>query len=97
MTKIKTISMACSGYMSPEYALDGVFSTKSDVFSFGVLLLEIITGKKNTRIFNDDDSPNLIKYVSSMLLTLPLQWVIFYIDLILEQLILSDEDCSSAY
>ena len=59
--------------MSPEYALDGVFSTKSDVFSFGVILLEIITGKKNTRIFNDDDSSNLIKYVSSMLLTLPLQ------------------------
>ncbi|KAK9092245.1 hypothetical protein Syun_027156 [Stephania yunnanensis] len=36
------------GYMSPEYAMDGLFSAKSDVFSFGVLLLEIISGKKNT-------------------------------------------------
>nr|GLL45719.1 putative receptor-like protein kinase At4g00960 isoform X1 [Ipomoea trifida] len=36
------------GYMPPEYALYGLFSVKSDVFSFGVLLLEIITGKKNT-------------------------------------------------
>jgi serine/threonine protein kinase len=32
--------------MSPEYALDGLFSVKSDVFSFGVVLLEIISGKK---------------------------------------------------
>ncbi|KAL0432909.1 UNVERIFIED_CONTAM: G-type lectin S-receptor-like serine/threonine-protein kinase [Sesamum latifolium] len=29
------------GYMSPEYAVDGLFSVKSDVFSFGVLVLEI--------------------------------------------------------
>ncbi|KAK0602936.1 hypothetical protein LWI29_038397 [Acer saccharum] len=35
------------GYMSPEYATDGKFSLKSDVFSFGVLLLEIVSGKKN--------------------------------------------------
>nr|CAD1832567.1 unnamed protein product [Ananas comosus var. bracteatus] len=35
------------GYMSPEYASDGLFSVKSDVFSFGVLLLEIVSGKRN--------------------------------------------------
>ncbi|KAI3680610.1 hypothetical protein L6452_35383 [Arctium lappa] len=35
------------GYMSPEYAMDGNFSTKSDVFSFGVLVLEIVSGQKN--------------------------------------------------
>ncbi|KAL8465864.1 hypothetical protein ACS0TY_035107 [Phlomoides rotata] len=35
------------GYMSPEYAIKGVFSVKSDVFSFRVLLLEIVSGKKN--------------------------------------------------
>ncbi|KAK9085012.1 hypothetical protein Sjap_025423 [Stephania japonica] len=32
----------------PEYAMDGLFSVKSDVFSFGVLLLEVISGKKNS-------------------------------------------------
>ncbi|KAK2632458.1 hypothetical protein EUGRSUZ_L01531 [Eucalyptus grandis] len=49
------------GYMSPEYALEGVVSTKSDVFSFGVLLLEIISGKKNTG-FYQTDSMNLLGY-----------------------------------
>ncbi|XP_055826664.1 G-type lectin S-receptor-like serine/threonine-protein kinase At1g11410 isoform X2 [Solanum dulcamara] len=41
------------GYMSPEYAMEGHFSVKSDVFSFGVLLLEIITGRKNTTHYQD--------------------------------------------
>ncbi|THG17821.1 hypothetical protein TEA_011361 [Camellia sinensis var. sinensis] len=35
------------GCMSPEYAIDGLFSIKSDVFSFGVLVLDIVNGKKN--------------------------------------------------
>lgn len=35
------------GYMAPEYALNGLFSVKSDIFSFGVLVLEIIVGKRN--------------------------------------------------
>ncbi|XP_030514140.2 G-type lectin S-receptor-like serine/threonine-protein kinase B120 [Rhodamnia argentea] len=35
------------GYMSPEYAMEGLFSFKSDVYSFGVLLLEIISGETN--------------------------------------------------
>ncbi|XP_071904757.1 cysteine-rich receptor-like protein kinase 34 [Coffea arabica] len=36
------------GYMAPEYMRRGQFSTKSDVFSFGVVILEIVTGKKNS-------------------------------------------------
>ncbi|CAA7394599.1 unnamed protein product [Spirodela intermedia] len=35
------------GYMSPEYIINGNFSEKSDIFSFGVLVLEIISGRKN--------------------------------------------------
>ncbi|KAL0311070.1 UNVERIFIED_CONTAM: Receptor-like serine/threonine-protein kinase SD1-7 [Sesamum angustifolium] len=36
-----------SGYMAPEYAMDGKFSVKSDIFSMGVVLLEIVSGQKN--------------------------------------------------
>ncbi|KAM0952188.1 putative protein kinase RLK-Pelle-DLSV family [Dioscorea sansibarensis] len=39
------------GYMAPEYAMDGVFSVKSDVFSYGVLALEIISGQKNRGVY----------------------------------------------
>ncbi|KAF5174877.1 Cysteine rich receptor like kinase [Thalictrum thalictroides] len=43
------------GYMSPEYAMHGHFSVKSDVFSFGVLVLEIITGQKNNNSFYESE------------------------------------------
>ncbi|KAJ0983560.1 hypothetical protein J5N97_011815 [Dioscorea zingiberensis] len=39
------------GYMAPEYALNGIFSVKSDVFSFGVLVLEIISGQRNKGVY----------------------------------------------
>ncbi|KAL8509726.1 hypothetical protein ACS0TY_016801 [Phlomoides rotata] len=35
------------GYMAPEYVIAGNFSVKSDIFSMGVILLEIVSGKKN--------------------------------------------------
>uniref|UniRef100_A0A6M2F0S7 Non-specific serine/threonine protein kinase n=1 Tax=Populus davidiana TaxID=266767 RepID=A0A6M2F0S7_9ROSI len=56
------------GYMSPEYALDGLFSVKSDVFSFGVVVLEILSGKRNTGYFNSDEAQSLLAYVSSTVL-----------------------------
>ncbi|KAJ6894419.1 hypothetical protein NC652_028248 [Populus alba x Populus x berolinensis] len=46
--------------MSPEYALDGHFSVKSDVFSFGVLVLEIVSGKKNRGFCHPDQNLNLL-------------------------------------
>ncbi|RVW37254.1 G-type lectin S-receptor-like serine/threonine-protein kinase SD1-1 [Vitis vinifera] len=48
------------GYMSPEYASEGLYSTKSDVFSFGVLLLEIVSGKRNRRFSHPDHDLNLL-------------------------------------
>ncbi|GAV89827.1 B_lectin domain-containing protein/Pkinase_Tyr domain-containing protein/PAN_2 domain-containing protein/DUF3403 domain-containing protein [Cephalotus follicularis] len=50
------------GYMSPEYAMEGVFSVKSDVFSFGVLVLEIVSGRKNHSLFQLDRPIILVAY-----------------------------------
>ncbi|KAJ4981875.1 hypothetical protein NE237_032712 [Protea cynaroides] len=50
------------GYMSPEYAMHGQFSVKSDVFSFGVLVLEIISGKKNSSFYQTDFAEDLISH-----------------------------------
>ena len=58
-----TSSRGCSGYMSPEYAMDGVFSMKSDVFSFGVLVLEIVSGKKNRGFYHNALGLNILRYV----------------------------------
>lgn len=51
------------GYMAPEYAMHGQFSVKSDVFSFGVLVLEILSGHKNsTNIGQGNDVEYLLSY-----------------------------------
>ncbi|CAI9087735.1 OLC1v1021883C2 [Oldenlandia corymbosa var. corymbosa] len=50
------------GYMAPEYALHGMFSVKSDVFSFGVLVLEIISGKKNSSFLQSNAGDDLLSY-----------------------------------
>ena len=50
--------------MSPEYAWTGVFSEKSDTYSFGVLLLEVISGEKISRFSYDKERKNLLAYVS---------------------------------
>ena len=59
--------------MSPEYAMHGQFSMKSDIYSFGVFVLEIISGKKNRGIYQMDETStagNLVTYVSTKTSTL---------------------------
>ncbi|EOY28559.1 Cysteine-rich RLK 29, putative [Theobroma cacao] len=50
------------GYMAPEYAMHGQFSVKSDVFSFGVLLLEILCGQKNSAFRVGENVEDLLSY-----------------------------------
>ncbi|TVU01635.1 hypothetical protein EJB05_52908, partial [Eragrostis curvula] len=51
------------GYMAPEYALHGIFSAKSDVFSYGVLVLEIVTGRRNSYTQASVPSEDLLTFV----------------------------------
>ena len=50
--------------MSPEYAMFGQFSLKSDVYSLGVLILEIISGQKNSSFCQENSAEDLLSYVS---------------------------------
>ncbi|GLT27485.1 hypothetical protein SLA2020_024790 [Shorea laevis] len=50
------------GYMAPEYAINGQVSIKTDVFSFGVLILEIVSGQKNNSFQHEENELDLISY-----------------------------------
>lgn len=54
--------------MSPEYAWTGTFSEKSDIYAFGVLQLEIISGKKISSYSCGEEGKNLVEYVRHFLL-----------------------------
>ena len=49
--------------MAPEYAIDGKYSVKSDIFGLGVVLLEIISGKKNRGYEDSNHNLNLLGHV----------------------------------
>ncbi|MBA0603326.1 hypothetical protein Gorai_003476, partial [Gossypium raimondii] len=50
------------GYVPPEYVKNGIYSTKYDVYSFGVLLLQIISGKRNSNLYGCHENLNLLEY-----------------------------------
>ncbi|KAK7314568.1 hypothetical protein VNO77_33094 [Canavalia gladiata] len=50
------------GYMAPEYALRGYLSVKTDVFSYGVLVLEIVSGRKNHDVQLGTEKADLLSY-----------------------------------
>ncbi|XP_027338397.1 G-type lectin S-receptor-like serine/threonine-protein kinase At4g03230 [Abrus precatorius] len=50
------------GYVSPEYVMKGLYSTKSDVYNFGVLLLQIVSGRKVACLYGEHENLNLMEY-----------------------------------
>ncbi|XP_024035672.1 receptor-like serine/threonine-protein kinase SD1-6 [Citrus clementina] len=50
------------GYIPPEYASKGVYSTKSDVLSFGVLLLQIISGKRLSMLCGINENLSILEH-----------------------------------
>ncbi|KAG7980124.1 hypothetical protein I3843_05G166000 [Carya illinoinensis] len=57
---ISTAIAGTLGYMAPEYLAHGQLTEKADVYSFGVLVLEIVTGKQNNRSKNLEYSDSLV-------------------------------------
>lgn len=55
----------CSGYVALEYAMHGHFFVKSDVYNFGVLVLEIVSGQKNNCFCHEENVKDLLSYVST--------------------------------
>ncbi|CAD5172064.1 unnamed protein product [Musa acuminata subsp. malaccensis] len=63
-THVNTRIAGTNSYMAPEYAMHGFLSTKADVFSFGVLVLELVSGRKNSAFspLPDPDADSLLEW-----------------------------------
>ncbi|KAG5029317.1 hypothetical protein AAZX31_05G128800 [Glycine max] len=65
-TQVNTRVAGTNGYMAPEYVMHGNLSVKADVFSYGVLVLELITGQRNSSFNLDVDAQNLLDWAYKM-------------------------------
>jgi serine/threonine protein kinase len=64
---VTTRVMGTYGYCSPEYAATGKLTSKSDIYSFGVVFLEIITGRRVIDTAREPEERNLIDWVCLIL------------------------------
>ncbi|PPD69691.1 hypothetical protein GOBAR_DD33429 [Gossypium barbadense] len=61
-THVNTRVAGTNGYMAPEYVMNGRLSVKADVFSFGVVVLELISGQRNSSFNLDVDAHSLLEW-----------------------------------
>ncbi|XP_059641369.1 receptor-like serine/threonine-protein kinase ALE2 [Cornus florida] len=66
---ISTHVMGTFGYLAPEYAMTGHLLVKSDVYSYGVVLLELLTGRKPVDLSQPPGQENLVAWVRPLLTT----------------------------
>ncbi|RYR51093.1 hypothetical protein Ahy_A06g026157 [Arachis hypogaea] len=66
-THVSTRVMGTYGYCAPEYAMSGKLTLKSDIYSFGVVLLELITGRKAMDFTRKQGSQNLVSWARAFL------------------------------
>ncbi|AQK55476.1 protein kinase superfamily protein isoform X1 [Zea mays] len=64
---ISTRVMGTFGYVAPEYAMTGHLLVKSDVYSYGVVLLELLSGRKPVSISESKDPENLVTWARPLL------------------------------
>ena len=62
--------MSYRGYMAPEYALWGYLTYKADVYSFGIVALEIVARKNNMKYRPNENFVSLLDWVRNFLLIL---------------------------
>ncbi|KAF8080165.1 hypothetical protein N665_0970s0001 [Sinapis alba] len=66
-THVSTRVMGTFGYMAPEYATSGKLSEKADVYSYGVILLELITGRKPVDMSQPLGDESLVEWAKPLL------------------------------
>ncbi|KAL8257878.1 hypothetical protein R6Q59_029919 [Mikania micrantha] len=66
-THVSTRVMGTYGYCAPDYAMSGKLTLKSDIYSFGVVLLELITGRKAIDMTKKAGEQNLVAWARPFL------------------------------
>uniref|UniRef100_A0A5B7BAQ4 non-specific serine/threonine protein kinase n=1 Tax=Davidia involucrata TaxID=16924 RepID=A0A5B7BAQ4_DAVIN len=66
MSYITTRVMGTFGYVAPEYASTGMLNERSDVYSFGILIMEIISGRNPVDYSRPPEEVNLIEWLKKM-------------------------------